>query len=352
MATTSGQPGIDLRLPGIDLRLKEVADQLFREPYCFRFFQAVRLLERIELGRKPVGFFVSPRSEVVRFSAQPSLTFPPSELFGLARKDDGQLEMTVQFMGLNAAISVLPAPYTELLLERARAKDHAPREFFDIFNHRFISLFFRGWSKGRFYIAFERGDRDPITPRLMDLIGLGTPGLERRMEIPDAALLYYAGLLGKHARNSMGLKQLLEDYFEVPVEIEQFAGTWRRLPVADQSFLHGTTARNEQLGIGTILGEEVWDQHGRVRVRLGPLSLERYQQFLPGARSHRQLQAWFRFYANGAFDFEVQLVLRRDETPGCWLEALGDKSPRLGFMSWIKTKPIARDPDEATYVVS
>ena len=38
-----------------------------------------------------------------------------------------------------------------------------------------------------------------------------------------------------------------------------------------------------QLGEGAFLGDEVWDQQSRFRIRLGPLGLDRFIEFLPDA---------------------------------------------------------------------
>lgn len=332
-------------------RLQELLE---RDPYSIQFFQAVRLLERLYPERRPVGIFVSPGSEVVRFSSVPTFAFPASELQGLEKGNDGQLKVSVNFMGLSAAIGALPHVYTDFLLERAKAKDRGPGDFFDLFNHRIISLFYRAWQKYRFYVAYERtgaGD-DVISTRLLDLIGLGTKGLSRRMDIADEACLYYTGLLSQRRPTAQGLRQLLEDYFEVPVEIEQFTGTWNRLPPENQSFLRDAGLFCERLGMGTIVGDEVWDQHGTITIRLGPMKFERYQQFLPGADAHRDLRSWLRFYVNREFDFIVQLVLERDETPGMELGITGPQSSRLGLVSWVKNRPLHRDPDDATYKLS
>jgi type VI secretion system protein ImpH len=351
MATQSGEQAPDL---SVDLTFQPLREMLERDPYSVQFFQAVRLLERLHPELRPVGLFGSPSSEVVRFSSVPSLSFPASEIQDLQKGKDGQLKLFVNFMGLSAAIGALPHAYTELLLERIRAKDHGPSDFFDLFNHRMIALFYRAWQKYRFYIAYERtgaGD-DVISGRLLDLIGLGTKGLGRRMEVADEACLYYTGLLSQRRPTAQGLQQLLTDYFAVPVQINQFTGTWNRLPPENQSFLREMGAFCERLGMGTIVGDEVWDQHGTVTIRLGPMKFERYQQFLPGADAHRELQSWLRFYANREFDFIVQLVLEREETPGMELGATGFRASRLGLVSWIKNRPLQRDPDEATYKLS
>ncbi len=51
---------------------------LFDEGYRFEFFQAVRLLERLQPDRSAVG--EDSRNEVARFSARLSLAFPPSQI--------------------------------------------------------------------------------------------------------------------------------------------------------------------------------------------------------------------------------------------------------------------------------
>jgi type VI secretion system protein ImpH len=337
-----------------DPRFESIRKMLEREPYTVQFFQAVRLLERLYPERNPVGLFVSPSSEVVQFSSVPTLSFPASEIHDLQPGRNGQPRLFVNFMGLSAAVGALPHAYTEFLLERARAKDRGPGDFFDIFNHRIIALFYRGWQKYRFYIAYERtgASDDVISARLLDLIGLGTKDLIHRMDVEDEACLYYAGLLSSRRPTAQGLKQLIEDYFSVPVSVEQFTGTWNRLPPDNLSFLRDTGAFCERLGMGTIVGDEVWDQHGTVTIRLGPMNFERYQEFLPGASACRELHAWLRIYANREFDFIIQLVLEREETPGAALGTEGAYAPRLGLVSWVKNRPLQRDPDEATYRLS
>jgi type VI secretion system protein ImpH len=352
MATQSGIPTAHLNPDlKVDARFEPVRQMLEQDPYCFRFFQAVRLLERLYPERNPVGLFVSPLTEVVQFSSVPTLSFPASEIQEYQLAKDGPPKLSVNFMGLCAAVGVLPHAYTEFLLERARAKDRGPAEFFDIFNHRMISLFYRGWQKYRFYVAYERtgaGD-DLISARLLDLIGLGTDALTRRMEIEDDACLYYAGLLSARRPTAQGLKQLIEDYFDVPVEVEQFTGTWRRLPPQNLTFLRDTGAFCELLGMGTIVGDEAFDQHGAVTLRIGPLSFNRYQEFLPGAKAYTELRAWLRIYTNREFDYVIRLVLERGEVPRMNLGEAGLGASRLGLVSWVKNRPLERDPDEATY---
>ena len=98
------------------------------------------------------------------------------------------------------------------------------RDFLDIFNHRLISLFYQAWEKYRFGASYERGQRDAVSQRLMDLVGLGTSGLTQQQDVRDESLLFYSGLLSHRPRSAAGLEQMLADYFQIPVEAQQFAG--------------------------------------------------------------------------------------------------------------------------------
>ena len=354
MATTSREPGTALAEQdqmGNRVDFREMRKLLEEEPFRVQFFQAVRMLQRMERDRQPVGHFVSPNGEAVRFCSLPSLSFPPSELYSLVRTEDGQMKMTVQFMGICAAISVLPPPYTELVLQRIREKDHAMANFFDIFNHRLISFFYRGWEKYRFFIGYENALEDRMSPRLLDMLGLGTGGLRGRAGVPDKACLNYVGLLARHVRSAASLQQVIEDYFGIAVEVCQFAGTWRKLQPENQTSFSGMGGTSERLGIGAVAGDEVWDHHGRIRLVLGPMGFEQYLTFLPGQEAHQELCAWLRFFSNRTYETEVQLVLEREDAPRCELGADGPTRPRLGLVSWLKTRPMQRNPADATYLV-
>jgi type VI secretion system protein ImpH len=324
---------------------------LEEEPFRVHFFQAVRMLQRLEQNLNPVGYFITPQAETIRFSARTSLAFPPSEIYALRRMENGQLSMTVEFMGLCSAISIMPAAYTEFLLARAREKDYAMEDFLNIFNHRMISFFYRGWEKYRFFIEYERSREDRLSIRLFDLLGLGTEGLRRRGGVSDDAYLNYVGLLARHVRSAASLEQILEDYFGVEVHIQQFAGAWRKLSPENQTCFSGLGGASERLGVGVVAGDEVWDHHGRIRVSLGPMRFEQYLNFLPGKDAYHELVAWLDFYSNGSYETEVQLVLAREDAPACELGSQGEKRPQLGLVSWLKTRPLDRDPADATYLV-
>ncbi|MDQ2901313.1 MAG: type VI secretion system baseplate subunit TssG [Acidobacteriota bacterium] len=342
-------PGRNLD-PDVDSAAEALRGDLEREPFRYEFFQAARLLQRLSRGRRaPVGGFDHPATEAVRFGAHASSSFPASEIQTLLPQPDGPPKMIVNFMGLTGPSGVLPAPFDELVQERERAGETAFGDFLDIFNHRVISMFYRAWEKYRLPIARERGGRDHFSERFRDLIGIGTPGLENRFEnrqgVLDDSLIYYAGLLSLGPRSAAGLRQIVSDYFDVPVEIEQFVGRWRKLDPDAQCIFEYGDSETEQLGIGTVIGDEVWDRQSAARIQLGPLDLAKYREFLPGGSAHEPLRALTRFYCGDRIEFEAQLILKRDDVPRCEM-GLENDAPRLGWVSWIKGESFDRDPGD------
>jgi len=323
-----------------------IADLLEEEPYLFEFFQAVRLMSRMEPRRQVVGGFNNPASEVVRFAANPGVSFPASQIQSLERHGGGPPVMRVNFMGLDGPLGVLPRSYCELVNERMRARDTTLRDFLDLFNHRVLSLFYQAWEKFHFQIPYERGEKERFSHYVLALLGLQTPGLQNRQDVADGSLLFYGGLLSMHSRSATGLRQVLWDYFDVPVEIEQFVGAWYPVELESQCSLGENGGYSEQLGFGAVVGDETWDQQSRVRLQLGPLTLEQYLDFLPGHEGHRQLRALTRFYTGGESDVEVQLILRRQEVPACELKPRDGDGQQLGWTSWMKTAEFTHDAGE------
>lgn len=336
-----------------DAPLSEV---LASQPWDFSFFQAVRLLAWMHPQRRVISGLHQPHGEVVRFHAHLSMLFPASEIQELQSGpyENSPLHMTVNFLGLTGPKAVLPDHYTEYLIGRAYVGDRTAAAFFDIFNHRLTALFYLVWEKHHFPIAFEREHLNPETPQrftqyLFDLIGMGTAGLRNRSPLPDEVLLSYSGLIAQRPHSAVALAGLLQDYFQSPVEIRQFVGQWNRLESDSLSYLDGGGAHG-QLGMGAVAGDQVWNPQARFRIRIGPVSWKRYNQFLPGGEAFRALGAVTRFFVNQALDFEVQLVLLAAQVPPC---ALSDEpaGPRLGLSSWLKTEPFREDAGDLVLAV-
>lgn len=335
-----------------DPSLKEA---LFESACEFDFFQAARLLARIYADRKTVGGTAKPWEEFARFGVHLSMAFPPSAVHEIERiaGSEDRMRMAVAFLGLTGIQGVLPLCYTEWMLERKAAGDHALPAFFDLFNHRFLSLFYRAWEKHRPAVLYElsaaRNQRpDPFTHSLFDLIGMGTGGLRGRMDIQNESLLFYAGLIAQRPCSASALRGILRDYFSVPVEIDQCVGDWYRLEEPDRCYLSAELERN-QVEIGAFLGDAAWNQQGRFRIRVGPLGFDRFREFLPDGRAMAEMVELTRYLVGQAMAFDVQVFLRAGEVPYCRLSDEGADAPRLGWMGWLKTGAFAKDAGEAIF---
>jgi type VI secretion system protein ImpH len=360
--------------------------RLFEEGFCFDFFQAVRILQHLDRRRIPVGFAGPPRAEVVRFRAHCSLSFPPSSIHDVLRETPERTfpVMIQAFMGLTGPSGVLPRHYTDLLfrLERETTErnpeKHAFRDWFDLFNHRLVSLFYRAWEKYRVFLPYERGeshrpDPDLFTGSLFSLVGLGVPPLRNRLRvaireavdegesrervlrrIENLALLRYSGLLAQQTRSAVGLEAILQDFFQLPVKVHQFQGQWLRLEPSNQSRL-GELDGNNELGLSTVVGERVWDIQSKFRIRLGAMGYDQFLDFLPDRTAVPERKALYllvhlvRLYVGAALDFDVQLVLAGADVPECqFADGLGFGA-RLGWNTWLRTGDFDRDPDDAVF---
>ena len=325
-----------------------LASQFLKEVYEFDFFQAVRLLSWMYPERALISGLGEPPEQFVRFRARLSMQFAASALHEVVPKADGRMDIITAFMGITGPQGILPAHYTEYLIGRRYEKDTAAGTFFDLFNHRLIGLFYLAWEKHHFPIAYEmetlHGAERQFTHYLFDLIGMGTRGLQNRLPMPDEALLPYSGLLGQRPHSATALEGLLRDFFSVPAEVEQFRGAWVTLEDRHLSYL-GPPGLHNQLGMGAVAGDAVWNQEAGFRVRLGPLTFQRFAAFLPDGSAYPELVGLIRYFAGLNLRFDMQLILNASEVPFC---SLGGDEPatRLGWSTWLKTGEFTADADD------
>lgn len=337
-----------------------VAERLKREPWRFAFFQAVRLLEA-EARRTPGSSAVEPR-----YRATLSRGFPAAEITGLRQTQDDEgrtrTEMEVGFIGLTGPLGVLPEHYLDLLYRQVRNRDHALRDFFDLFNQRTVSLFHRAWEKYRPALAYERalrdaGRDDPMSRLLACLTGLGTGGQADRQAFSDTVVLGYAGHFARQPRSVWALRRLLADHFAVPVALQQFIGRWLPMEPEQCSRLPGPEVPQGQfnrLGVDTVLGQRAWDEQGKFRLRIGPLDYRDFERLLPNADGGdsglARLTDLTRFYVGLDLDFDIQLVLKRDQVPRLTLgRSSTGVTPRLGWNTWLGHRAAYCDRQETLF---
>jgi type VI secretion system protein ImpH len=103
----------------------------------------------------------------------------------------------------------------------------------------------------------------------------------------------------------------------------------------------GARGRNQILGDGAVAGTRVWDQQGSFVIELGPLNQTEFLDFLPMGIAYKSLCELTRFYAGTEFEFAFRLALRGTDIPET---RLGQS--RLGWTSWLKTRPFGSDDSQ------
>ena len=172
-------------------------------------------------------------------------------------------------------------------------------------------------------------------------LGIGMGALQDRDAVQDWAKLFFAGRLACQARNAEGLEAILQEYFDIRTEVQTFVGRWMDLP-PDSICQLGASPETGSLGVNAILGSRFFDCQLNFRLRLGPMSLHDYERVLPYGGSFVRLRNWILNYCGEQYFWDVQAVLNAAEVPDTQLGRQG----RLGWTTWLKTKPFQRDADD------
>jgi type VI secretion system protein ImpH len=338
--------------------------QLLAAPHRFEFFQAVRLLENAASATGEA----EPSAERVRFSGNHALHFSGAVIAEIpalppavaGARAGPQWQMRVNVLSLAGSAGVLPYHYSELLLQRLRARDDTLRDFFDLFNHRTIALLFQAWQKYRLPIAYEqhhrqrRRGRDPITNALTALIGLGTPRLSEHLALDEEALLGFGGVFGRLIKSAAALENMLRQYLQLDVRIEQFRGQWHQLPDDLRTRLpgDGLGGMNHALGVNAMVGAHCWQVQSKFRVRIRDLTYAQLMELAPTGAKMQTLKTLTRFAAGTELDFDIALNMDCVELPPMQLAgAQSEQQPLLGWNTCLHP-PGARRRGQVDIVVS
>lgn len=310
----------------------ELVEALDTDTHAFDLFAVLRRIDALHSARPPIGRALRPRNEPIRLGQKPSSSFAASALAGLERDRNGQpAKLNILGFGLFGPNGPMPLVMTEYVRERAELHgDKALVEFFDLFHHRLIALFYRAWAEAQPTNSLDRPEADSFSRFVTSLLGLhGGAGSTGAESVPEHAMLFHAGHLSRQVRNPEGLARILSSYFQVEATIAEYAAHWMPIPREQQTRLGALSG--SQLGVDAVAGARVLDRQHHFSIALGPLSYPQYSALLPGRRAHQQLATWVRDYVGLELGWQVTLVLRASEVPACKLGG----SQQLGWSSWL-----------------
>ncbi|MEH8017667.1 type VI secretion system baseplate subunit TssG [Rheinheimera muenzenbergensis] len=311
-------------------------DELKQQPSAFDFYQAVYSVERQFSSAQKRWYGVGrdgfPAQELVRFKAVQHLGFPGQPVTKVVPRNNGvstdkggehsgtAVDMHISFIGLTGPSGVMPQHYSEMVLQRLKQRDKTMRDFFDLFNHRLVSLYYRAWEKYRFACQYEMHSDDQDSFSLV---------LSRLSGARQTLGLYYAGAFSAQQRSAQQLKQLLADLLHTQVEIIPLQGRWLSLQRNEQSALAQRTALQGQhvrLGQSAMLGSRVWDVSSAIELQLAVKPGEA-EQLLPGSYQYSLLQTVLADFLPAAVQVRLTLTGQQQDFPTA---SLSGRQTRLG----------------------
>lgn len=319
-------------IQGVPEGFAELVELLDSDTHAFDLFAVLRRIDALNKSSPPIGRTLRPRNELIRLGQKPSSSFAASALAGLERDRSGQpAKLNILGFGLFGPNGPMPLVMTEYVRERTELHgDKALVEFFDLFHHRLITLFYRAWAEAQPTNSLDRTESDNFSRYVNSMLGLqGGVKSAGADKVPEHAMLFHAGHLSRQVRNPEGLSRILSSYFEVDARIQEYSSHWLRIPSEQQSRLGSLSG--SQLGVDAVAGARVFDRQHHFSIVLGPLSYSQYSDFLPGNTAHDQLVTWVRNYVGLELGWQVTLALQASEVPACQLGG----AQRLGWSSWL-----------------
>ncbi|EIC9814501.1 type VI secretion system baseplate subunit TssG [Vibrio alginolyticus] len=253
------------------------AEQFYRELKQHPLFEAIHLIEHEVLqAEAQIGTDALPKHEKLNLKVNPSLGFENAQLCELKNIDDSKLEIETNLIGLTGEQGVLPQHYSELALHRQKEGDTAMVDFYDIFNHRLLSLYYRCWQLSQLTVqsrAHAQGARSPLESCKSALTGKGS-SLSR----------HYGGVFASPVRSKGGLKSILECLSGCQVKVHEFQGQWLHLTKEEQTRLASRTmpeGQFAQLGVGASLGSKAWNINAGTTIEFLPKDKQLVSKLLP-----------------------------------------------------------------------
>lgn len=317
--------------------LQQNSDQLFK----VGFTPLIRYLEANAPLAAKVGYSVSPKQDFVRFGQKPLLQFYPAAFCSVDFSDTiGFFKLKNSYFGFFGINGPLPTHLTEYALERKyHHRDSTFSEFLDVFNHRFVSLFYRAWADAEPTVCHDRPEKDPFLKQVSAIAG--EPVKEKDTFNQQSLLYQYlAGLLSHKNRSGKVLIQLLAEYLGVNVDISEFEGQWYDIPESTQLKLG---QKNGALGLTSVIGGRTFQRTAFFTISIGPIEFDQYIALLNNSAKFKKIVELTRNFVGFEYEFAIKIYLKPQQTRPAQLG-----QAKLGQTAWSQdvqghlqqTKPI------------
>lgn len=303
------------------------SDALFKQGFA----PLIRYLDANAPLAARVGYSVSPKQDCVRFGQTPLMYFHSSAFTGVKfEKKTGEYKLKNSYWGMLGINGPLPSHLTEYAIERKfRLKDSTFAEFLDVFNHRFISLFYRAWADAQPVVSHDRPEQDKFKDRLQAFSG-EQDGSRDMFNQNKNIHQYLAGLFSQKNRSGKALSQILSEYLHLDVSINEFQGRWYDLEPDQQTQLGQS---NALLGVDSIAGNRTFQRCFNFSINIGPVNYDQYIRLLNSPQRLDSIVQLTQKAVGQEYEFSINIILKAFQTKPSQLG-----SAKLGINSWCQDK--------------
>lgn len=340
-------------------------ERLIRRAATTTLAQAARVLEataRRALGpdggassSRPaarVGEDATLADEPFHFAASDRMHVAVGDVAAVEPGTDGRPPRIVaNLMGLVGATPALPLYYSELQLQRRRARDRSMADFYNLIDHRALSFFYRAEVKHDWLLGYERDGgtgRDPVSAALLALEGFAAPGTLERLGFDEAMLTPLAGRLSDRRRPAGTVEAVLRHVTGLDIAVREAVPTWMPLP-ADEQTRVGTSATRRFARLGesaapggepdaAVLGAAVLDVQHHFEIVTAPMAWPDFLACATGGALLRDVRDACRIATGIEQRPTLRLRVDRDALPPVRLggDVDWDGAPAvLGRTSWL-----------------
>lgn len=331
--------------------------ELARDPqalYPQGFEPLLRYLDANSPLHLRLGHSISLKQDPFRLGQTPIMHFHASAYSHVIRQpESGQYKLNNVYWGMFGINGPLPLHFTEFAIERNfRHQDKTLTEFCDLFHHRFLSLFYRSWAVSQPTISHDRPDDDYFADWTRSFCGYtdsSSARSETQSKLTKAKLAkeslqlqtFLSGLYSNKNRSGDTLRQIVSEYVQHPVTINQFEGQWYDLPEDAQCRLGRNTAA---LGSSTVIGKQVFQRGYQFSILVGPLAYADYLLLVDNPQHFEMIKKLATRHIGSEFTFTIKLLIRQGDIHA---SSLGDS--KLGANAWLSSnnKKIQKQDDSA-----
>lgn len=296
--------------------MNKLPTDLIKNSQYYDWFAALLLCESCHLDKKRIGDLTKPSEEYIRLGQKPTLLFPAQAIHGLNIKSNPPWLMQY-FFGVFGSNGALPLHLTEYAIEQEKYhKDVVFSHFINIFHHRALSLFYRGWRLAQPTADFFPLESLSFAKKIESLVGVADASNENKsIWITYKKLYFYTSIkkkpsaifkssehisliqqqqrsfeerlniiyksyvfyLAKSSRSLESLQLLLAAFINVPIKIMPNTIDY----LNKQSGYYSILGENESnLGENLQLGAKVLSAQSNIVVIVGPINMNSYKDFL------------------------------------------------------------------------